>query len=61
MIQNKKPVKIGVLIKWCLVLLNVIILKAAYLYSQVSYWWLLLSLPLLVNTIIHSKEGRKYY
>jgi hypothetical protein len=61
MMQNNKRAKAASLIKWSLVLLNVIILKAAYLHSQVSYWWLFLTLPLLAITIIYGKQGRKFY
>jgi hypothetical protein len=61
MTQQNKHAKVGGLTRWSLVLLNVIILKAAYLYNQLLYWWLLLSLSLLFITIIRGKQRRKIY
>jgi glutamate synthase domain-containing protein 2 len=51
MIRNPKPVSISGMIVFILIALNVIIIKAAYTSIERLYWWLIITLPLLIIAI----------
>jgi len=51
-----KQANVTGMITWMALLLNVVILKAAYLYHQNWYWGLVVSAPLLVFAGIVKRE-----
>ena len=54
--NNRKQSNLTGMFIWMVLLLNVIILKAAYLYHHTWYWWLAISVPLLFTVVVYARR-----
>ena len=56
--QEKQPAASGNVFALFLLICNAVIIKSAFLNNQNMYWWLLLSVPLLVLSMLDTTKKK---